>query len=41
MTFLLWQRDGDVAIAATRRVFGAAEVPLLRDANDLCRRLQH
>ena len=39
MTFLLWQRDGDVAIAATRRVFGAAEVPLLREANDLCRRL--
>jgi flagellar biosynthesis/type III secretory pathway protein FliH len=40
VSFLLWHRDGDVGIASTRRVFSAAEVPLFKDANDLCRRLQ-
>jgi type III secretion system HrpE/YscL family protein len=34
MTFLLWQR-GDTAIAASRRVLRAAEVPLLAEANQL------
>jgi len=40
MSFLLWHRDGDVGIASTRRVFSAAEVPLFKDANHLCERLQ-
>ena len=40
MSFLLWHRDGDVGIASTRRVFSAAEVPLFKDANRLCERLQ-
>jgi len=34
-TFLLWHRQGDVRIAATRRVLRAAEVPLLADAQML------
>jgi type III secretion protein L len=34
-TFLLWHRQGDVRIAATRRVLRAAEVPLLADAQTL------
>lgn len=38
-TFLLWQRQGDVRIAATRRVLRAAEVPLLTDAQALRDRL--
>jgi len=40
VSFLLWHRDGDVGIASARRVLSAAEVPLLRDANQLCDRLQ-
>ncbi len=40
MTFLLWQRDGDVAIASPRVVLRAAEVPLLGDAQRLCATLQ-
>jgi len=38
--FLLWQRQGDVRIAATRRVLRAAEVPLLADAQALRDRLE-
>ncbi len=40
MSFLLWHRDGDIGIASTRRVLSAGEVPLLKDANHLCERLQ-
>jgi type III secretion protein L len=40
MSFLLWHRDADLGIAATRRVFSPAEVPLFKDANHLCERLQ-
>lgn len=40
MSFLLWQRQGTVGIAAGRRVLRAAEVPLLADANRLCTQLQ-
>ena len=39
-TFLLWHRQGDVRIAATRRVLRAAEVPLLADAQTLRDRLE-
>lgn len=39
MTFLLWQR-GQLGIASGRRVFRAAEVPLLQDASALVERLQ-
>jgi flagellar biosynthesis/type III secretory pathway protein FliH len=35
MTFLMWQREGDVRIASTRRVLRAAEVPLLAEAQQL------
>jgi len=35
MSFLLWQRQGDVRIASTRRVLRAAEVPLLAEAQQL------
>ena len=35
MSFLMWQRDGDVRIASTRRVLRAAEVPLLTEAQQL------
>lgn len=34
-TFLIWHRQGDVRIVATRRVLRAAEVPLLTDAQSL------
>jgi type III secretion system HrpE/YscL family protein len=34
-SFLLWHRQGDARIAATRRVLRAAEVPLLADAQTL------
>lgn len=40
MTFLLWQREGDVRIASPRLVMRAAEVPLLTDAQALRDRLQ-
>ncbi|HXB14765.1 MAG TPA: FliH/SctL family protein [Solirubrobacteraceae bacterium] len=36
MSFLLWQRDRDVAIASRRRVLTAAEVGPLLDAQALC-----
>ena len=32
MTYLLWQRTGDVRIASPRKVLRASEVPLLTDA---------
>ena len=35
MSFLLWQRSGDVRIASPRLVLRAAEVPLLGDAQAL------
>ena len=35
MSFLLWQRHGDLRIASTRRVLRAAEVPLLAEAQQL------
>ena len=41
MSFLLWQTaalddsDTSVSLASTRRVFGAAEVPLLREAGEV------
>jgi len=40
MTFLLWQREGDVRVASPRRVLRAAEVPLLADAQALRDRIQ-
>lgn len=40
MSFLLWQRDRDVAIGSTRLVLRAAEVPLFNDALDLRARLE-
>jgi type III secretion protein L len=39
VTYLLWQAQGDARIASPRRVLRAAEVPLLRDAQQLCERL--
>ncbi|MGE0802438.1 MAG: FliH/SctL family protein [Lautropia sp.] len=39
MSYLFWQRDAHVAIASTRRVLRAAEVPALADAQALCGRL--
>jgi len=39
VSFLLWQRDAAVGIGSGRRVFRAAEVPLLADAQRLCDRL--
>jgi len=35
VSFLIWQRQGDVRIASTRRVLRAAEVPLLTEAQQL------
>ena len=35
MSFLMWQRQGDMRIASTRRVLRAAEVPLLVEAQQL------
>jgi flagellar biosynthesis/type III secretory pathway protein FliH len=35
MSFLLWQRQGDMRIASTHRVLRAAEVPLLAEAQAL------
>jgi type III secretion system HrpE/YscL family protein len=40
MSFLLWQRGGDLALASPRRVLRAQEVPLLQDALALRDRLQ-
>jgi len=40
MTFLLWQREGEMRIASPRRVLRAAEVPLLADAVSLRDRIQ-
>jgi flagellar biosynthesis/type III secretory pathway protein FliH len=40
MTFLLWQREGEMRIASPRRVLRAAEVPLLADAQSLRDRIQ-
>jgi len=39
MTFLLWHRNGDARIASPRLVLRAAEVPPLRQANELCEQL--
>ena len=39
MTFLLWQSSPEARIASPRVVLRAAEVPLLRDANALCKLL--
>lgn len=39
MSFLVWQRDDPVSIASPRRVFRAAEVPLLANAQALCAKL--
>jgi len=35
MSFLLWQREGEVRVASPRLVLRAAEVPLLQDAQQL------
>jgi flagellar biosynthesis/type III secretory pathway protein FliH len=35
MSFLMWQRQGDLRLASTRRVLRAAEVPLLIEAQQL------
>jgi type III secretion system HrpE/YscL family protein len=40
MSFLLWQRGGDMAVASPRRVLRAHEVPLLQDALALRERMQ-
>jgi flagellar biosynthesis/type III secretory pathway protein FliH len=40
MSFLLWQREGEMRIASPRRVLRAAEVPLLADAQALRDRIQ-
>jgi len=40
MTYLLWQRTGDVRIASPRKVLRASEVPLLTDALALRQRVQ-
>ena len=40
MSFLLWQRGGDMAVASPRRVLRAHEVPLLQDALALRDRVQ-
>ncbi|EHR71423.1 type III secretion apparatus protein, HrpE/YscL family [Burkholderiales bacterium JOSHI_001] len=40
MSFLLWQRGGDMALASPRRVLRAHEVPLLQDAQALRARIQ-
>jgi len=38
MSYLLWQRDGDLGIVSRRRVLAAAEVGPLREAQALCAR---
>lgn len=40
MTYLLWQRNGDLRIASPRTVLRASDVPLLADALTLRNRLQ-
>lgn len=40
MTYLLWQRAGDLRIASPRKVLRASEVPLLSDALALRARIQ-
>jgi flagellar biosynthesis/type III secretory pathway protein FliH len=40
MTFLLWQREGEMRIASPRRVLRASEVPLLADAQALRDRIE-
>lgn len=41
MSFLLWQRGGHARIGSGRLVLRAAEVPLLADAQALCKALEH